>query len=268
MPTLVLYKSGSSSEQFDLVKRLSPSRFEVVKRSALRYMRRKFLPFGAIEFLDQNPWEFWSATNDFGDLFDVLYMTVSMDTFIEIESEVGIWRDRIVDGCPAIARALDVIDSPVRLVAVGFDLDSEVANIPSPSVATTSRVVEDALAQAETLIGQHGAGSGLDRVHTAFHAYLESICQTVGPGIADDIPITALFSYLRQHHPSLVIAGREEKGKLETIFRNLSKIIDTLDHFRDKKSLAHPNPVLEDAEAMLVINVVRTMLRYLDMRLR
>jgi hypothetical protein len=268
MPTLVLYKSGSGSEQFELVKQLSPSRFEVVKRSALRYMRKKFVPFGAIEFLEQMPWEMWNARNDFGDSFDMLYMTVSMDTFIEIEREVEIWRDRIVDGCPVIANALELVDSPVRLVAVGFDLDSEVANIPSPSVATTSRVVEDALAQAETLIGQHGPGSGLDRVHTAFHAYLESICQTVGPGIADDTPITALFSYLRQHHPSLVITDPEEKEKLDKIFRNLSKIIDTLDHFRDKKSLAHPNPVLQDPEAMLVINVVRTILRYLDMRLR
>jgi hypothetical protein len=105
-------------------------------------------------------------------------------------------------------------------------------------------------------------------VHTAFQAYLESICQTLGSGIRDDVPITALFAHLRQHHPLLVITDAEEKEKLDKIFRNLSKIIDTLDHFRDKKSLAHPNAVLEDPEAMLVINVVRTMLRYLDMRLR
>jgi hypothetical protein len=182
--------------------------------------------------------------------------------------EVEIWRDRMVDSCPVIASAFEVIDSPVRLMAVGFNLDSEAANIPSPSVATTSRIVEDALAQAETLIGQHGAGSGLDRVHTAFHAYLESICRTVGPGIGDDAPITALFSYLRQHHPSLVIADPEEKEKLEKIFRSLSKIVDTLDHLRNTKSLAHPNPVPEDPEAMLLINVVRAMLWYLDMRLR
>jgi Abortive infection C-terminus len=48
----------------------------------------------------------------------------------------------------------------------------------------------------------------------------------------------------------------------------MSKIIDTLNHLRNEKSLAHPNSVLEDPEAMLMINLVRTMLRYLDMRLR
>ena|SRR5450432_2078136 len=173
-----------------------------------------------------------------------------------------------MDGCPAIARALERVERSVRIIAVGFDLDSAVANIPSPSIATTSRIVEEALAQAETLIGKHGAGSGLDRAHTAFHAYLKSICQTVGPGVADNSPIAALFSYLRQNHPSLAISNVEEKEKVEKIFRNLSKIVDTLDHFRDRKSLAHPNLILNDAEAMLVINVVRTMLRYLDMRLR
>lgn len=150
----------------------------------------------------------------------------------------------------------------------GFVRPSQVANIPSPSVTTTSRVVEDALAQAETLIGKHGAGSALDRVHTAFHAYLESICRTVGPGIARDAPITALFSYLRQHHPKLAIADPEEKQKVLNIFRGLAKITDTVNDLRNTKSLAHPNAVLGDAEAMLAINVVRAMLRYLDMRLR
>jgi hypothetical protein len=230
-------------------------------------MQKKFEPGGAVEFFEQMPWELWNAQNNFGDTFDMLYMTVSMDTFVAIENEVGIWRDRILDGCPAIARALDRVESHVRLIAVGFDLNSEVANISSPTVVTTSRVVEDALAQAETLIGQHGAGSALDRAHAAFHAYLESICTNIGPGILDDAPITALFSYLRQYHPSLAITDAEEKEKLDKIFRILSKIIDTLDHFRDKKSLAHPNPVLDDPEAMLLINVIRTLLRYLDMRL-
>jgi hypothetical protein len=268
MPTLVLYSEGSGTDQFELVKQLSPARFEVSKRSAVRYMSKKGEPFGAIEFFEQSPWELWNAKNEYGDSFDVLYMTVSMDTFVEIEKEVGIWRDRIVHACPAIARAMDRVEKSVRIIAVGFDLDSEVANIPLPAVETTSLVVEAALAQAETLIREHGAGSGLDRVHTAFHAYLESFCQTLGPGIADNSPITALFSRLRQYHPALAITEPQEKEKLDKIFRNLSKIIDTLDHFRDKKSLAHPNPVLEDPEAMLVINVVRTMLCYLDMRLR
>jgi hypothetical protein len=66
----------------------------------------------------------------------------------------------------------------------------------------------------------------------------------------------------------LVIADPEEKEKLDKIFRGLSKIVDTVNHLRNTKSLAHPNSVLDDPEAMLVINVVRTMLRYLDMRLR
>jgi hypothetical protein len=124
----------------------------------------------------------WSATNDFGDVFDMLYMPVSMDTFIEIEREVEIWRDRVVDGCPVIANALEVVEASVRLIAVGFSLDSNVSDIPSPSVLTTSHIVEDALVQAETLIDKHGGASGLDRVHTAFHAYLDSVCRTVGPG--------------------------------------------------------------------------------------
>jgi hypothetical protein len=55
MPSLVLYKSGSGSDQFQLVKQLAPARFEVKRRLALRYMRKKNVAFGAIEFLEQMP---------------------------------------------------------------------------------------------------------------------------------------------------------------------------------------------------------------------
>ena len=90
MPTLVLYSEGSGTDQFELVKQVLPARFEVVKRLAVKYMSKKGEPIGAIELFEQMPWEFWSATNDFSDSFDMLYMTVSMDTFVEIEKEVGI----------------------------------------------------------------------------------------------------------------------------------------------------------------------------------
>lgn len=267
MPNLVLYRSGSGSDQFQLVKQLSPARFETIKRGALRYMNRKFLPPGAIEFLQQMPWELWNATNDFGDVFDMLYMKVRMETFVEAEDEIGRWRDWISDGCPMIANALEVVESPVRLIAVGFDLDSRVADITSPKVVATSTVVEEALNQAETLIGKHGAGSALDRAHTAFHAYLEDKCRTIGPGIKEDAPITELFSYLRQHHPQLAIKEPGQKEQLDKIFRGLSKVVDAVNHLRNNMSLAHPNSTLDDPEAMLVINILRSMLRYLDMRL-
>jgi len=262
---LVLYKQGGGSEEIQLVKQLQPARFEVIRRLAIRYLERKF-EAGAVEMLEQLPFEMWHGTNDFGDEFDVLFMKADMGTYVEIENEVGIWRPRIVEGCPSIANAMERVGSPIRFIAVGLDLIEDVADVPSPTLTMTSSVVEQALRQAETLIGAHGASSAMDRVHTAFHAYLRFNCEREGIENKDD-GITTLVSILRAKHPKLAIANPADRERINKIFRGLSKIVDALDSIRDHNTLAHPNPVLDNAEAMLAINAVRTMLRYLDSRL-
>jgi hypothetical protein len=45
-------------------------------------------------------------------------------------------------------------------------------------------------------------------------------------------------------------------------------IVDALDLIRNRKTLAHPNPLLDEPEAKLAVNLMRTMLQYLDRRLR
>jgi hypothetical protein len=266
MAILVLYKQGGGSEEIQLVKQVQPARFEVVRRLAIRYLEKKF-EMGAAEMLEQLPFELWNGANDFGDSFEVLFMKANMGTYVDIENEVGVWRQRIVEGCPAIASALDRVGSPVRFIAVGLDLDGDVANVSSPTLTMTSSVVEQALREAETLIGAHGAASALDRVHTAFHGHLRFECEREGIENKDD-GITTLLSRLREKHPKLKIANLNDKANIDKIFRGLSKIVDALDSIRDHNTLAHPNPLLNDAEAMLVINAVRSMLRYLDSRLR
>jgi hypothetical protein len=49
--------------------------------------------------------------------------------------------------------------------------------------------------------------------------------------------------------------------------RALANIINVLNPVRNRASVAHPNEMLlEEAEAMLVINSVRTLLHYLNAR--
>jgi hypothetical protein len=270
MPTaiLILYKSGGGSEEIQLVKQVQPARFDPIKRSAIRYLEKKY-ETGAVEMFKELPFEFWHAKNDFGDSFDVLYMTADMGTYVDIENEVGIWRDRISYGCPAIANALDRMDSTVRFIAVGLQLTNDVSDVAPPSLTITSTIVEEALNHPETLIGTHGAASGLDRVHTAFHGYLEYVCDKAGIVVKEDAGITDLFARLREEHPALVIADPDSKRRIDQILRGMSRIVDALDPIRNQQTFAHPSAnVLDDAEAMLAINLVRSMLRYLDSRLR
>ena len=83
-----------------------------------------------------------------------------------------------------------------------------------------------------------------------------------------DAGITDLFARLREQHPGLAIVDLEDKARIDQILRGMSRIVDALDPIRNRKTLAHPNPLLDEPEAMLAINLIRTMLQYLDRRLR
>jgi len=53
------------------------------------------------------------------------------------------------------------------------------------------------------------------------------------------------------------------------VLRALSTIADALNPLRNQTSVAHPNEtLLQQPEAMLVVNAVRTILHYLDSKLR
>jgi Abortive infection C-terminus len=53
------------------------------------------------------------------------------------------------------------------------------------------------------------------------------------------------------------------------VLRSFGSIVDKLNPLRNNASVAHPNSdLLPPAEAMLVVNVVRTLLQYLDAKLR
>jgi Abortive infection C-terminus len=73
---------------------------------------------------------------------------------------------------------------------------------------------------------------------------------------------------LCQCHPKLQsVTGNSTK--INPLLQSFAGIIDSLNPIRNHASLAHPNEnLLDKDEAMLFINVVRTLLQYLDEKLR
>ena len=152
-----------------------------------------------------------------------------------------------------------------------FDQFNSLANklrgvsvIPSPDIVTASEVLRRALADAETLIQQRGAVSAVDRIHTALHGYLIVVCDKAGIDHETNPGLTKLFRLLREGHPALaqVGIGSEEIGR---VLQACATIMDALNPLRNKLSVAHPNEqLLGDEEAMLVVNITRTLLHYFD----
>ena len=99
------------------------------------------------------------------------------------------------------------------------------------------------------------------------HAHLRTICENEGITCGKDENSTALFKRLREGHPAFsdVSAHSEEVLKLQ---RAVAVILDVFNPLRNRGSVAHPNTeLLPHNEAMLAINVAKSILKYLDAKL-
>lgn len=113
-----------------------------------------------------------------------------------------------------------------------------------------------------------GPQSAVDRVHTAMHGYLHSLCDEVGIVLDGRPTMNQLFKALRTTHPALADVGAREE-EVKKILGSMATILDALNPVRNNASVAHPNQQLVgESEANLVINTVRTLLSYLESKRR
>lgn len=164
---------------------------------------------------------------------------------------------------PQIKPRLEVTQ-PERLIALGFQI-GHVRNVPQ--IPSATEVVRRALADAEQLLGNSGPASAIDRMHTALHGYLKTVCREQRVELPSDATLTLAYKTLRNQHPGLQSLGDHEKeaGKILSSF---ASTLDALNTLRNHASVAHPNERLVGvAEGMLAINAVRTIFHYLNQKI-
>jgi hypothetical protein len=200
------------------------------------------------------------------------YAGTTRERFIQIltESPPDV-QARILRG---IVEKYPVGTSPLRTQARAELIGSWIRRLEGRGVVAaatpqiTTAVVERALMDAANLLKTSGPTSAVDRVHTALHGWMKAACLDAAIPLGTDPNINETFSALRDHHPRLNSADARASEAVK-ILRALSKIIDVLNTFRNTKSVAHPNEeLLEEPEAMLVINAAQTLLHYLDAKLQ
>jgi hypothetical protein len=259
--------SGSGSREIQLIRQAPLAEWAIFKRNVCRFLEDSGNR-DAADVLRSNPFELWSGTNGFGDDFQVLYLRADTKAYLVFEKQVDEnYGLHVYEG---IARGFEGLNCPIRFVAVDVEINDaeEVDAVSPPNLRITSAVVERALTDAELLIKSGGAISGLDRVHTAFHGYLKLACESAGLAFSADPNITELFKTLRRNHPALrgPFPGAADVGR---ILGAMATIADALNPLRNRGSVAHPNEhLLEEPEAMLAVNSVRTLLHYLNARIR
>lgn len=258
---LLYHESGSYEVQ--LVHERKPAIWAPLRKKALNYLTLLGTHDSA-ELVSELPFELWEGTNGFGDEFDVLYLRLGIRKYLELKLDVRSHGNR--QRFKTIADAMQEVGNAIRFIAVDM-LDEENDAVATPSLEITSAVIERTLLDFETLTNAHGAVSGIDHLHTALHGYLIAVCREANIAADENADITTLFNLIRQQHPKLQI--NSPGAEPQKILRGLAQIIDAMNPFRNHGSMAHPNEkLLGEPEAMLAVNAVRSLLHYLNMRLR
>lgn len=141
------------------------------------------------------------------------------------------------------------------------------AAVAGEALSIYSHTVERAIADAATLLNTSGATSGVDRVHTALHGYLMAICREESIAFEDRATLNDLLKRILAAHPAFQ-TNHPRIGDVRTIFKSIGSILDSLNPIRNRASVAHPNEhLLEEDEAVLVMDASRTVLNYLNRKL-
>ena len=137
--------------------------------------------------------------------------------------------------------------------------------VPESLPENANETVLRALRDAQSLIHQQRPSSAVDRVHTALHGYLRTLCDEQEIAYEEGDSPQRLLRLLRQNHPRL--GGIQEGDVISDVLTSIGTAVDRVNTIRNRASLAHPNEdLIDEPEARLVINSVRTILHYLEAR--
>lgn len=147
----------------------------------------------------------------------------------------------------------------------------QVAVVEGAEPTITSDIVQRALSEATTLLKTHGPASAVDRLHTALHGYLRTACRVANLDLSDAPPdprIVYYFKVLRQQHPGFEVPIAQQAA-MKTILSSAATLLEQLDPIRNRATLVHANEeLISHDEALLVINLVRSLMQYFDAKLR
>lgn len=142
--------------------------------------------------------------------------------------------------------------------------EEELRIVESPSLVNASKNVFKALSDAELLIDEVGAAHAYDRVHTALHGFLQTVCQKNNIIYKPLDSITALLPKINEFIKLKVTDdGRNEK--VFAMLRSANAILSNINELRNSNSMSHPTAqLLNDNDARFAINLARSIMTYID----
>ena len=141
--------------------------------------------------------------------------------------------------------------------------EEDIESIGVEEIANLNQILREAIDDAEILIENGKPANAYDRIYTALHGVLKQKCEEQDIIIGDRDTVTSILSKIRKHIH--VVEPADKATETAKILASISKIIYILNEMRNKKSLAHPNKtLLENDEALFVINISKAIMRYVN----
>jgi hypothetical protein len=103
--------------------------------------------------------------------------------------------------------------------------------------------------------------AGLDRLHTYFVTFMRKVCQNNAITTTRDEPA---HSVLGKYVKMLKSTGRIESDMTGRILTYAQSTMDAFNRVRNEQSLAHPNPILNYNEALLIFNHVVAVVNFIQ----
>lgn len=263
---ITLY-SGHGSSQYDVGESaLNDQDWQKIRNLAIGLLNRQS-KLEASNILSSRGFKLHHGSNGFCDEFHVLYRKVPLDEYVTfgVEAEENERRQAYSQ----VAEVITELGFFIRFIGVEIDHNSSPQAVITPHPKITSSTVQHALGDAEQLVAQNRPVSAVDRAHTSLHGYLKEVCFDSNLAVQGQDPsLTELMKVLIKQHPRFNNLGTQA-DQIEKILKAMSVTCDALNPIRNHGSLAHANETLLDpAEAMLAINASRTLLHYVDQKLK
>jgi len=257
-----IFVTGSGAQDFELLAPVED--WTTLRQNALRLLRARGNDT-AVAVLEKYPWQMHEGTNFFGDGFMVLHAALPVETYVEIVEEDA--TRKLTPSLRIVACAIQELGHYVRFVAASPSQDPLPALVSEPELKAATATVERALIDAQNLLQSSGPASAVDRVHTAIHGYIRSVLRTAEVEAPEGVGLTKAFKLILKNHQSFKKGDRSDEHA-ERILQAMTTILDSLNTLRNRSSVAHPNErLLEDPEAVLAVNAVRTLLHYLESKI-
>lgn len=133
--------------------------------------------------------------------------------------------------------------------------------------ASASKALEQALTGAHHLLDASGPAGSIGQVHDALHGYLLDVALRANLEVAGDATVAGLYWSLTNDHP-MFAAQTRASPQVVHVLASLAEAVTALHTLRNGARTAQANQAAPgEAEAVLMVDLVRTLFTYVRARL-